>query len=112
MKNNTNESKVLLEKALQSLPQDNALQGARYHLKCAINEITHIEIKRKGREVVRKTTEEMYKEKMNSFFVTPSNAKTVLDKIESMISEEKKKIEDMQKKTDSQTPNTLLTDTD
>ena len=112
MKNNTGESKILLEKLIKSLPGDHVLQGARYHLKCALNEIEQVENKRQGREVVRQTTEDAYKAKMNSFFITPDNAKAVLNGIDSMISEEQKKIDNMKKKAEKQTPETLIIDID
>ncbi|MCK9459662.1 MAG: hypothetical protein M0R80_08490 [Proteobacteria bacterium] len=111
MKNNTDESKALLERALKELPNDFALQNARYHLKRTLNEIEQVEDKRHKREKSRITIEEDYRAKMNSFFITPDNAKAVLDGIDSMISEEQKKIDNMKKKAEKQTP-TLITDID
>jgi len=110
MKNNTSESKVLLEKTLRSLPIDHVLQGARYHLKCALNEIQKVEGKRQNREVVRKTSEEEHKAKMGNFFITPDIAQAVLDGIDNMIDEEQTKIENMKKKSEKQTSNETFTD--
>jgi hypothetical protein len=98
MKNNTSESKVLLERALKSLPLDGSLQQARHHLKCALEEMQHVESKRYKREVIRKTVEEEYKEKMGKYFISPQNAPSLLNTIDQMIEQEQKKIGKMQEK--------------
>jgi hypothetical protein len=93
MKNNSSETKIMLEKALQNLPPDQAMQSVRFHLKCALNEIIKVEGRRQKREVVRKSTEENYKEKMNSFFISSENAPLALNAIDKMIAQEQNKLD-------------------
>lgn len=95
---------MLLERALKSLPLDNSLQQARYHLKCVLEEVQHIEGKRQKREVIRKTVEEEYKDKMGKFFISPQNAPSLLNTIDQMIEQEQKKIGKMQEKVNTPPP--------
>jgi flagellar biosynthesis chaperone FliJ len=104
MKNNTGESKMLLEKALKNLPLDGSLQQVRRHLKCALEEIQHVEGKRHKREIISKTVEEEYKEKMGKCFIAPQNAPSLLNTIDQMIEQEQKKIGKMQEKVNAPTP--------
>ena len=98
MKNNTGRSKTLLEQALRSLPGDNALQGTRYHVNKALDEIRKIEKKRRKREHVETTAAEEWQEKMKLFTMPPEIAKTALENIDSMISQEQDKIDKIKNK--------------
>lgn len=51
MKNNTEGSKALLQKALAEIGQDYALTDVRYHIRAALGKLEHVEKKRERREV-------------------------------------------------------------
>lgn len=84
MKENTRQSKAYLEKALKSMPNDFSLFDARRHMKIALNKINEIEKKRNKRENLKE--QKKLKLNANSIFA-----------INSMIEEEKKKIEDLER---------------
>lgn len=84
MKENTRHAKAYLEKALKSMPSDFALFDARRHMKIALNKINEIEKKRNKRENLKE--QRKLKLNANSIFV-----------IDSMIEEEKKKLEDLER---------------
>ena len=46
MKNNTNQTKELLQKALVNIPQDFSLSEVRYHIRVALNKLENVEKKR------------------------------------------------------------------
>lgn len=50
MKNNTQETKAALQKALAVTAQDNALTDIRYHIRAALDKLEHVEKKRVRRE--------------------------------------------------------------
>lgn len=52
MKNNTQETKLLLQKALANTPQDNALTEVRYFIRSALSKLENVERKREKREIV------------------------------------------------------------
>ena len=108
MKNNTTEIRMLVEKALQSLPFDNVLQGTRFHLKCALNEINKVESKRHKREKVRIEVEKEYKEKMASLFIPPENSQLALNAIDEMISQEEDKIKRIKENKNKPTQTTKI----
>jgi hypothetical protein len=51
MKNNTNETKIFLQKALSQVPQDHALSEIRYHIRVALEKLENVEKKRDRREI-------------------------------------------------------------
>ena len=51
MKNNTEETKVALKKALHQIPQDNSLSEVRYHIRVALDKLENVEKKRARREL-------------------------------------------------------------
>ena len=100
-----------MERALQLLPGDDVLSGARQHLFKALNEIKKVEKKRFRREEVRVTVEEEWRDKMQSFWqVSPDQAQQVMDNIDSMIEGEQKKIQQLNEKDSPQAPPDLLSD--
>lgn len=50
MKHNTEKAVVLVQQALATLGDDFALSNARGYLKAALNEINHVQVKRKKRD--------------------------------------------------------------
>lgn len=50
MKDNTQETKLALQKALAVTAQDNALTDIRYHIRAALDKLEHVEKKRVRRE--------------------------------------------------------------
>jgi hypothetical protein len=57
MKNNTQEAKSLLLKALSHTPNDNALSEVRHYIRIAMSKLEHLEKKRERREVVAEKRE-------------------------------------------------------
>lgn len=57
MKNNTQEAKSLLLKALSQTPNDNALSEVRHYIQVALNKLENVEKKRQRREVVAEKRE-------------------------------------------------------
>jgi len=51
MKNNTQDTKAFLLKALTLAPQDNALSEVRFHIRSALSKLESVEKKRERREV-------------------------------------------------------------
>jgi hypothetical protein len=95
MKNNTQNSKQLLEQLIKSLPNDFSLNQTKYYLKCALNEIIHIENKRNKRENLQQKTIEEHKEKMQMFMnptLNVAQAKEVIENIDKMIAVEQQKL--------------------
>lgn len=94
MKNNTQNSKELLFKALHNLPEDFALREAKQQIVRAINEIEKIE----GRRAQREQNLQKEKEKEKKIFISPYTASQQLQEIENMINSEKKRLEALQEK--------------
>lgn len=95
MKNNTNEAKLYLVKALQNLPDDFALSEVRFHLKTALHQIESVETKRQKRQSQQLTNNWVV---ANGELMHPEMAKKAISQIESMIKVENFKIEELQKK--------------
>ncbi|WP_147452772.1 hypothetical protein, partial [Corallococcus praedator] len=51
MKNNTQNTKAFLQKALSQAPDDFALSEVRYHIRAALGKLETVEKKREQREV-------------------------------------------------------------
>lgn len=96
MKNNTEETKVYLLKALQSLPNDFALSEARFHLKTALNQIESVEAKRIKRESQQSMNNNWVV--ANGQLMSPDMAKKAVSQIDAMIKAENTRLEELQKK--------------
>ena len=88
MKNNINPTKELLQKALVNIPQDFSLSEVRYHIRVALNKLENVEKKRNKREIAS----ENRKEEKNRHGYDP---RLVLKSIDEMISEERAKLEEI-----------------
>ena len=96
MKNNTEEFKVTLQKALSLLPQDYALTEVRYHLRVAINKLESVEKKRERREV-NSERRDLAKQQGDSF-VSPYDPFKAILAIDEEIAKQKSKIEEIQRR--------------
>lgn len=94
LKNNTEETKAALLKAIQYIPQDNSLSEVRYHLRVALDKLEHVEKKRERREV-NAERREMAKPQGNPYGFDPFR---VLQAIDEEIAKEKGKIEEIQRR--------------
>lgn len=94
MKNNTDETKSSLQKALQQIPQDHTLSEVRYHIRAAIEKIESVE-KRRNRREVNLERRELAKIQNNSNGFDPFRAIYAIDE---EIAKEKSKIKDIQKR--------------
>jgi len=92
MKNNTEKLKNLLSLALQSAPQDFALQEVRSHIRHALTKLEHVEKKRDRREQPVQTNNWPV---VAGQVLNPNAFKQTIDAIDEMIESEKKKIEDV-----------------
>lgn len=85
MKNNTEETKIWLQKALLSAPQDFTLSEVRSYIKAALVKLENIENKRQKREIA------FEKRKVHG------NNSTI-QAIDEMISEEKAKLDEIHRR--------------
>ena len=92
MKNNTKETRNLLEKLLMQLPQDNSLSEVRYHLKSAMNKLEDVERKRERREI---KSEKRELNKSTSYNYDPLRAISAIDE---EIKKERNKIDEIHKR--------------
>jgi len=78
MKNNTDETKQALQKALSQVPQDHALSEVRYHIRAALSQLENVERKRE-----RRHTNEVKREKAlgqgNTYSYDPFRALQAID---------------------------------
>jgi hypothetical protein len=89
MKNNTGQTKQLLEQALRALPDDFALQGARSSIIAALNHISSIEHKRQRRENTQKHLEKIQAQQpFNIAPLSPTQAKAAINGLEKLIQQE------------------------
>jgi hypothetical protein len=93
MKNNTEQMKIFLQKALVNAPQDFSLSEVRYHLRVALTKLEDVEKKRERRDVASENRKEERAKKQQGF-----NPFATLQAIEEMISEEKAKLEEIQRR--------------
>lgn len=94
MKNNTNETKVALQKALSQIPQDHSLSEVRYHIRAALGKLETVEKKRDRREV-NSERRELAKGQGNAYSYDPFQAIRAIDE---EIAKEKAKIEGIQRR--------------
>jgi len=102
MVNNTEQSRTLLEKALRSLPVDNALSGARSYISRALSEINFVEKRRVKRathqnERDQKTLSKQWEEKIKQGLANPLTPFGTLSYIDRMIKAEQLKSEQSKK---------------
>lgn len=86
MKDNATKSKELLEQAFKLMPRDFSLSNARAYLTRAINEVAAFE-KKQEKKSSNQSSPQYVPPAM-----TPQEQKHALDKIESMIADEEKKL--------------------
>lgn len=91
MKNNTEQTKVLLQKALLDTPADFALSEVRFHIRAALNKLETVEKKRAKREVAHEQRKTVTAQQAYNPFAA-------LQAIDEMIAEEKAKIEDIHRR--------------
>lgn len=97
MKNNTTDTKRLIQQALATMPADNALAEARHHLRAALNHVDHVEQKRVRREAVQKQNamNEQFKQMGNMQMGSPEALRETLRSIDDMIAKEEKKLQEI-----------------
>lgn len=94
MKNNTNETKAALQKALSQIPQDHALSEVRYHIRAALGKLETVERKRDRREV-NAERRDLAQVQGNTYAFDPFRAIRAIDE---EIAKEKAKIENIQQR--------------
>jgi hypothetical protein len=99
MKNNTQTTKALLQRALLDTPQDFALSEVRYHIRAALGKLEQVEKKRDKRQVQLEKRQEVRAEKAASFGLDPFKQ---LQAIDDLIAEEKAKIAEIQRRRTAQ----------
>jgi hypothetical protein len=87
MKNNTKRTKELLQKTIQSLPVDFALNEVRFHLRQALYKINKTEAKRHKRNEIQNPPTGL------APFAGELNSSKSIDVIDEMIQEEKDKLD-------------------
>jgi hypothetical protein len=87
MKNNTKRTKELLQKTIQSLPVDFALNEVRFHLRQALYKINKTEAKRHKRNEIQTPPIGL------APFAGELNSSKAIDVIDGMIQEEKDKLD-------------------
>ncbi len=100
MKNNTGVPKHYLQRAIQTLPQDNALTEVRALLKQALSKMEHTEKKREVREEPKPTAQANWNELLKQGIAQgglfhndhPSSPKRTIDTLNQMIAEEHRKL--------------------
>ncbi len=95
MKDKTKNSREHLLKAMQQLPSDFALREVRYHIGQALRKIGIVETKKEKRRA--QTPAEAWDEMLKNGVVSSSTPGRTVEIIDSMIEEEKKKLEDLEK---------------
>jgi len=96
MKQNTTDTKRLIEQAIRLLPQDNTLSEARFHLKAALGHVEHVEQKRLRREMVQKQNEmEARFKQMGQTQNGAVDLRENLKIIDELIAAEQKKLEEL-----------------
>ena len=92
MKNNTKRTKELLQKTIQSLPLDFALNEVRFHLRQALHKINKTETKRHKRNEIQTPPIGFVP------FAGGLDSSKVIDVIDEMIQEEKDKLDSFESK--------------
>jgi thiamine pyrophosphate-dependent acetolactate synthase large subunit-like protein len=93
--NNLSPTKEFLNKALNNLPADFAIQEVRSHIRHALQKLEHVEKKRSSRETVQKTQHATWHEMINNGVQNPNTPQRTIDIINQMIAEEKAKLDDI-----------------
>lgn len=91
MKNNTQEAKLALNKALSSVPDDFALSEVKYHIRAALLKIENVEKNRNRREENFQKREEKKQHSSNVYF----NPLTAIQAIDEEILKEKIKLQEI-----------------
>ena len=89
-------SKHLLEQALSTMPQDNALANARFHIRKAIQEIASVEKKRAKRS--QQTRSDWGLDLETGMLMSPEVAKLTLGAINDLIGEQQKKLQELKQR--------------
>ena len=98
MKKNPEASKQLLEKALAELPNDNAMQTARFHIKRAINEVTK-RVTQEAKKAQKPTPRQQWQLDLETgTMANPNLSPVVLKNLDSLIAQEQARIEAMKNK--------------
>lgn len=93
MKNNTEQTKMLLQKALLDTPADFALSEVRFHIRAALSKLENVEKKRNKREVSLEQRKEKAAASQQAY-----NPFAALQAIDEMIAEEKAKIDEIHRR--------------
>jgi len=97
-KNNTEQTKTFLQKAISSMPDDFALREVKFHLKQAAQKLEQIEKKRATHEPKQPTQHQKWHERLNAGLQNPYTGQNTLNIINDMLSEEQAKLEEILKK--------------
>ena len=99
-----NKTRESLQKALSSVPTDNALGSVRYHINQALSILEHVEKKRNKKAASSQPTQaqawnDMLKDGVQN--PNPNVTKRTLDVINGMIEASKKRLDELRKKRQS-----------
>lgn len=94
-KNNTEQTKNLLQKTINSVPADFALREVKFHLQQAAKKLEQIEQKRAASEPKKPTQHQQWHEKLAAGLQNPNTARNTLDIIDNMLAEEHAKLEEI-----------------
>lgn len=95
-KNNTDQTKALLQRVISSCPADFALREVKFHLQQAANKLEQVEKKRAAAEQKKSPTQhQQWHERLAAGLRNPNTAKNTLDIIDGMLAEEYAKLEDI-----------------
>lgn len=95
MKNNTLQTRNLLEQALRSLPGDFALQGVRSHIAAALGQVNAVERRRQARHDAETKVAEAEAARLSRYrpwLLTPQQAGDAIASLDKMIQHELGKI--------------------
>jgi len=90
MKKNTEQTKILLQKALLETPEDFALSDVKFHIRSALNKLETVEKKRNKRQISLDERKEKSAARKVSY-----NTFSALQAIDEMIADEQNKIKEI-----------------
>ena len=92
-KNNTEQTKALLERVIKTVPADFALREVRFHLQQAAKKLEQVEKKRAAAEPKKPTQHQQWHERLAAGMQNPNTARNTLDIIDGMLAEEYAKLD-------------------
>jgi hypothetical protein len=94
------DTKKILQEALRSLPDHRDYSSVRYSIRKTITDITHLESKQNKKSATTTPAQQWSLNLEAGTMVSPFAAKQALKLVDQMISQEQKKLEELQKPKD------------